>query len=336
MGWCTTSDLDRFAAAAGGYLRSRAAENTLLLSAAQAAGRAADRRSAGSRRAPPGQRRRDGAAVLFGWWEPPDGGEPRGAFVHDPAVPLLIAGRAPEMARRARRHAREDGPAGVRRRRADRGGGRVRGRVEPAVGHDRPGAPALPRLPARRAWPPAGGAARPPARSAPARRSPAAYGPASAVPASPPPRRRARGDSPITAEDHGLLADLLVAFGIEAAERIGSPSDLAADLISYGGAVFWEVPQRAQPPQGRRALPADPAAPGRRTAARRSPPPAGGAGDPDPPGRRDGPDRHRLHAAGAPPQRLRDRADAGRQPRAVAGGHACRRTPRAGPASARS
>ncbi len=37
MGWCTTFDLDRFAAAAGGYLRSRAAENTLLLSAAQAA-----------------------------------------------------------------------------------------------------------------------------------------------------------------------------------------------------------------------------------------------------------------------------------------------------------
>ena len=33
MGWCTTSDHDRFAAAAGGYLRSRAAENTMLLSA---------------------------------------------------------------------------------------------------------------------------------------------------------------------------------------------------------------------------------------------------------------------------------------------------------------
>ena len=36
--------------------------------------------------------------MLFGWWEPPDGGEPRGAFVHDPAAPLLISGRAPEMA----------------------------------------------------------------------------------------------------------------------------------------------------------------------------------------------------------------------------------------------
>ena len=37
MGWCTTSDHDRFAAAAGGYLRSRAAENSTLLSAATAA-----------------------------------------------------------------------------------------------------------------------------------------------------------------------------------------------------------------------------------------------------------------------------------------------------------
>ena len=37
MGWCTTFDLDRFAEAAGGYLRSRTAENALLLSAAQAA-----------------------------------------------------------------------------------------------------------------------------------------------------------------------------------------------------------------------------------------------------------------------------------------------------------
>ena len=36
--------------------------------------------------------------MLYGWWEPPDGSGPRGAFIHDPAVPLLIAGRAPEMA----------------------------------------------------------------------------------------------------------------------------------------------------------------------------------------------------------------------------------------------
>jgi hypothetical protein len=45
-----------------------------------------------------------------------------------------------------------------------------------------------------------------------------------------------------TTEDQGLLADWLTAFATEAAERISSPADLAADLISYGGAVFWEVP----------------------------------------------------------------------------------------------
>jgi hypothetical protein len=47
-----------------------------------------------------------------------------------------------------------------------------------------------------------------------------------------------------TAEDQALLADWLIAFATEAAERIGSPSDLAADLISYGGAAFWEVPSK--------------------------------------------------------------------------------------------
>src|ERR1700723_2266944 len=78
MGWCTTSDHDRFAAAAGGYLRSRAAENTMLLAAAGADG--------------------GDTEILYGWWEPPDGSGPRGAFLHDPAVPLLIAGRTPEMA----------------------------------------------------------------------------------------------------------------------------------------------------------------------------------------------------------------------------------------------
>ncbi|HEY1823857.1 MAG TPA: hypothetical protein VGG83_28455, partial [Trebonia sp.] len=95
MGWCTTSDQERFAAAASGYLRSRAAENTLLLSAAQAArsGTAGWRTPAAGR-----EPAAAGPGLLFGWWEPPDGGEPRGAFVHDPAVPLLISGRAPEMA----------------------------------------------------------------------------------------------------------------------------------------------------------------------------------------------------------------------------------------------
>ena len=100
MGWCTTFDLDKFAAAAGGYLRSRAAENTLLLSAAQAAKDGQDSQAgrAGWRTRVAGQRQEaTGPGVLFGWWEPPDGGEPRGAFVHDPSAPLLISGKAPEM-----------------------------------------------------------------------------------------------------------------------------------------------------------------------------------------------------------------------------------------------
>ena len=49
---------------------------------------------------------------------------------------------------------------------------------------------------------------------------------------------------PVTAADRGLLIDLLVAYGIEAGERIASPPEMADDLISYGGAVLWEVPQR--------------------------------------------------------------------------------------------
>src|SRR5271154_4686313 len=100
MGWCTTSDLDRFDAAAEGYLRSRAAENTMLLSAALAV-------RSGWRSQVVGQPSASGATagsangdagMLFGWWEPPDGSGARGAFIHDPAVPLLIAGRVPETA----------------------------------------------------------------------------------------------------------------------------------------------------------------------------------------------------------------------------------------------
>src|ERR1700735_1818466 len=100
MGWCTTSDHDRFAAAAGGYLRSRAAENTMLLSAAAAVGAGRHTQGVGPPAGPPAAAGADGddTGILYGWWEPPDGSGPRGAFLHDPAVPLLIAGRTPEMA----------------------------------------------------------------------------------------------------------------------------------------------------------------------------------------------------------------------------------------------
>ncbi|HEY0935779.1 MAG TPA: hypothetical protein VGD91_18805, partial [Trebonia sp.] len=103
MGWRTTPDLDRFMAAAGGYLVARAAENSLLLSAAQAArfGWPLDAADGQPGAGQPGAGQ-PGAGpwggLLFGWWEPPDGGDPRGAFLHHPAVPLLVSGRVPEMA----------------------------------------------------------------------------------------------------------------------------------------------------------------------------------------------------------------------------------------------
>lgn len=83
MSWYTTTDLDKFLTAAGGYLRTRAAENIALLTAA------ADALEA---------KRGSGDGSLYGWWEPPDGTAPRGAFLHDASRPLLIAGRTPEIA----------------------------------------------------------------------------------------------------------------------------------------------------------------------------------------------------------------------------------------------
>jgi GNAT superfamily N-acetyltransferase len=224
MGWCTTSDLDRFAAAAGGYLRSRAAENTLLLSAVQAAG--SGPAPAVNGRGPAAA----GAGLLFGWWEPPDGGDPRGAFVHNPAAPLLISGGMPEMAtalaavlaRMGRHVSGVDAPTETADAFAaawsQRAGTVVRAhkscRVYRLTGIPR-GTPPLgmPGPPGTGAWPPE-------------------------VP------RQAGWLRVATTEDRPLLADWLTAFATEAAERIGSPSDMAADLISYGGAVFWEIPQR--------------------------------------------------------------------------------------------
>ena len=217
MGWCTTFDLDQFAAAAGGYLRSRAAENTLLLSAAQAARDTKDGQGAraGWRTRVAGQQAEAaGPVVLFGWWEPPDGGEPRGAFVHDPSAPLLIAGKAPEMgaalaatlAKMGRQVFGVDAPTEVADAFAaawsQRAGTTVRGHRNCRV-YRLAGAPLGVEMP----------------------------GPAGRL-------RRA------TAGDRGLLADWLTAFAAEAAERLGSASDLAADLISDGRAVLWEVPQR--------------------------------------------------------------------------------------------
>jgi len=279
MSWCTTADLDQFAAAAGDYLRSRAAENTLLLSAAQASparwrGQAAGQppgmggpnvavrsgtlpagagpagtasagtasagtasagtasagtasagtASAGTASAGTASAGTvpNGVGPLFGWWEPPDGSDPRGAFLHDPRAPLLIAGRAPEMAvalaallaKTGRPVCGVDAPVDA----ADAFAAAWRQRAGTAVRVH--GSCRVYRLVRAGAGPsgspePAGGA-----------------GPAGRLRVA-------------TAADRALLTEWLTAFATEAGERTGSPHDLAGDLIGYGGAVFWEVPHRA-------------------------------------------------------------------------------------------
>jgi hypothetical protein len=229
MGWCTTSDLDQFAAAARGYLRSRAAENTMLLSAALSvrsgrpspvAGRPAGRgATVGGTNGASGASGASG--MLYGWWEPPDGSGARGAFIHDPAAPLLIAGRAPEMAaalagtlsKLGRHVSGVDAPVEAADAFAAAWSQRERSSIR-VHRHCRIYRLTAAAAGARDAWPPA---------------------------QTPGPAGRLRVMTPA---DRGLLIDWLVAFGIEAAERIGSPPDVADDLISYGGAVLWEAPQR--------------------------------------------------------------------------------------------
>jgi alkylhydroperoxidase family enzyme len=197
MGWCMTSDLDRFQEAAGGYLRSRAAENTLLLSAAQNA-----------------QADQDGAVagLLFGWWDPPEGSGPRAAFLHDEATPLLVAGRAPETA------------AALAAALARTGRG-VRGVDAPVGAADAFAA----------AWSQrAGVGVQVHSRSRVYRLAgPAPYqmGPAG--------RRRVA-----TRADRPLLVEWLTAFGTEVGELAGAPEAAADELLSYGGAAFWEVDGR--------------------------------------------------------------------------------------------
>ena len=237
MGWCTTSDLDRFAAAAGGYLRSRAAENTMLLSAvAVGSGRPAQVVGQPSGPRPVGGAAGGDGEVLYGWWEPPDGSGPRGAFLHDPAVPLLIAGRTPEMAaalagtlaKLGRHVSGVDAPVEAADAFAAAWSQRSRAAIR-VHQHCR-----VYRLTAAAAA--AGAAGVGPAGVSPVG-DPGAWPP----PQSPGSAGRLR---PVTAADRGLLIDLLVAYGIEAGERIASPPEMADDLISYGGAVLWEVPQR--------------------------------------------------------------------------------------------
>jgi len=236
MGWCTTSDLDRFAAAAGGYLRSRAAENTLLLSAALAV-RSGWHSPVVGQPSGPGAAAggADGATgLLFGWWEPPDGSGARGAFFHDPAAPLLFAGRVPEMAaalagtlsKLGRHVSGVDAPIEA----ADAFAAAWSQRAHSSIRVHRQCR--VYRLTAAAAAGDGGAGGVGGAGGGPGGWPPAA---------TPGPAGRLRV---MTIADRALLIDWLVAYGIEAGERIGSPQDMADDLISYGGGVLWEIPHR--------------------------------------------------------------------------------------------
>jgi hypothetical protein len=213
MGWRITSDLDRFVEVSAGYLRQRAAENTLLLAAAQSAW---DSRSGDAE--PPG------CDLLYGWWQPPDGNGPRGAFLHDPTAPLLIAGRAPELAAAL---------AGT----LSKAGRMVCGVDAPIAAADAFAA----------AWSQRSGAAVRPYRHSYVYRL--ARGDSAFA------QLAQQADSVVNggqsgrlrvaeATDHALLAGWLAAFAAESGERIGSTEELADELIGYGGAAVWEVPHR--------------------------------------------------------------------------------------------
>jgi GNAT superfamily N-acetyltransferase len=188
MAWCITASLDEFLAAASGYLTAKAADNTLLLSAA---------------------RDLHGADPLFGWWEPPEGTQPRGAFLHAPPGPLLIAGGAPETA------AALAAPLA-------RAGRCVRG-VD---------APAEAAVAFAAAWSRRAGV------DVTVQRQSRVYRLTGKVPDYPWPPGRPRA---VTVEDRKLLVEWLRAFRGEVGQFTGAPEATAEDLLGYGGATFWET-----------------------------------------------------------------------------------------------
>ncbi len=218
MGWCTTHDLDRFLTEAGGYLSSRAAENMLLLAAAQSVGDAhQDARPVGAPAGQPDDREAEATVPgpLFGWWEPPDGGGTRGAFLHDPAEPLLIAGRAPETA------------ASLAAALA-RAGRSVCGVDASAEAADAFAA----------AWSQRAGVATRVHRHTLVYRLAGAPETHRAPRPAPGPTGQLRT---ATEADRPLLVAWLTAFSAEVGELTGVPEASADELLGYGGAVFWEA-----------------------------------------------------------------------------------------------
>ena len=194
MGWSTTADLDEFLAAAGDYLRARAAENIVLLSAAQDA--------------LDGSRGRNDDP-LYGWWEPQDGAGPRGAFLHDPSRPLVIAGRAPE-------------PAAALATPLARAGRAVSGVDAPTAAADAFAA----------AWSQRSGTA------VKLHHSTQVYRLASPVMDYEGPSGRAR---PATWADRELLVAWMRALGNEIGNFAQVPEASTDALLGYGGAAFWEA-----------------------------------------------------------------------------------------------
>lgn len=194
MGWLITVDLAEFRASADGYLRTHAAENIELLSAV-----------AGTLDSGPGC----GGDMLYGWWEPAEGADPRGAFVHDPAEPLLIAGQAPENA------AALAAPLA----RAER---QISAVEAPAQAADAFAA----------AWGRRAGV------GAKVQRRTQVYRFAGLVehPQGPPGQAR-----PATWADRPLLVDWLRACAAEVGDLAGVPEASADELLRYSGAAFWEV-----------------------------------------------------------------------------------------------
>ena len=243
MGWSTTLDLDRFLTEAGGYLSSRAAENMLLLTAAQAAGDAhrggarhggphlfSRRGGAHAKQAPDRAVQATDAGPLFGWWEPPDGGGIRGAFLHDPAEPLLIAGRAPEtaaslaaaLARAGRSVCGVDASAEAADAFAaawsQRAGVATRVHQHTLV-YRLTGTQAIPGT----------------ADGSQVSQSPQAPRAPQTGPGLTGQLRTA------TAADWPLLVKWLTAFRLEVGELTGTPEATVDELLGYGGAVFWEA-----------------------------------------------------------------------------------------------
>jgi GNAT superfamily N-acetyltransferase len=198
MGWHTTPDLDKFLAAASGYLTACAAENITLLQAAQEA---------------VGRGHEHAGDSLYGWWAPSGGAMPQGAFLHGPSGPLLIAGRAPEIA------AALAAPLARAQQRA------VSGVDAGVVAADAFAA----------AWRQRAGVA------ARMHRSSHVYRLAGALSEYQGPPGRARS---ATWADRELLVGWLRAFGHETGVLADMPEASADDMLGYGGAVLWEADGR--------------------------------------------------------------------------------------------